>query len=485
MRRFGVNKTQSLNDLLLRYQSAFLLLVLVSGALGGAGIYSWSRIYHESLRINSMLEGAQEMRGSLYRQMKEVFDASFLGDTEAKTQYRHYAKSVEASLAALKAKAASENEIGAIERLSEAYEQVKVRADSIMQGLPIQGMEERRRIFDTDLELNAFNQYEAAFDAIDRLLALNRSELDTRLQRLDQLAPLLLIVPLLLAAGLLFLSRNFLRGKVITPLNQLLHATKAVTRGDLTQNVPQTGAAELATLSAAFNQMASELAASRDALVQAEKNATLSALVPVVAHNIRNPLSSIRATAQVLDEPALSAEVREGLHGIINTADRLEEWTRSLLSYLHPLEPQLSRCTLSAIADNALQLLRTKLEAKDISIVREGWQHAPEQMLDVDLFEQALHGLLGNAIEASPRGGKLTLAIAASGGHVKLTLGDQGSGFTFMPEHGSLNPGPTTKPFGTGLGIPFAMKVCEVHGGAIAFDKKSGTEVTITLPKVQ
>lgn len=217
-------------------------------------------------------------------------------------------------------------------------------------------------------------------------------------------------------------------------------------------------------------------------LVQAEKNATLSALVPVVAHNIRNPLSSIRATAQVLDDPELSGEVREGLRGIINTADRLEEWTRSLLSYLHPLEPQLTRCTLTQIADSALKLLQTKLDAKDITVVREHWEHAPEQALDVDLFEQALFGLIGNAIDASPRGGKLKLGLATGAEHAKLTLGDQGSGIPFLPEQGSLTPGPTTKPFGTGLGIPFAMKVCEVHGGAIAFERNQGTEVTITLP---
>ncbi|MGH8773486.1 MAG: HAMP domain-containing protein, partial [Burkholderiales bacterium] len=349
-------------------------------------------------------------------------------DAAAKAQYRHYAEALESDLATLQTRASSNAELNLVQNLRIAYGQVKAQADRIMEGLAIENIEERRRIFDTDLELNAFNQYEAAFDAIDRLLASNRAELAARLSRLDQLAPLLLMVPLVLAVGLLFLSRNFLQGSVIRPLNQLLHATKAIARGDLTQPVPQTGAAELAALSSAFNQMASDLATSRDMLVQAEKNATLSALVPVVAHNIRNPLSSIRATAQVLDDPELSGEVREGLRGIINTADRLEEWTRSLLSYLHPLEPQLTRCTFTQIADSALKLLQTKLDAKDITVVREHWEHAPEQALDVDLFEQALFGLIGNAIDASPRGGKLKLALATGAEHAKLTLGDQGSG---------------------------------------------------------
>lgn len=478
-----VAKNKSLNDLLLGYQSAFLVLVLVSGALGGAGIYSWSQIHRESLRINAMLEGAQEMRGHLYRQMKEVLDAAFLADAEARPQYRYYADLIEDHLQTLEARAEGAEERTAIARLREAYNQVKTRADKIIAGPAIETPEERRRVFDTDLELTAFNEYEAAFDAIDRLLALSRNAIADRLATLNRLAPFLLIVPLLLAVGLLLLSRNFLQRAVIVPLNKLLRATNEISRGDLTQKIPETGAAELATLSQAFNHMAAELAGSRDLLVRAEKAATLSALVPVVAHNIRNPLSSIRATAQVLDDPGLSGEVREGLNGIINAADRLEEWTRSLLSYLHPLTPQLNRCTLTQIADDALRLLTPKLAAKSIEVKREGWDKAPEQELDVQLLEQALTGLLGNAIDASPSRGRITLALVNSDARIKLSLIDEGGGMPFTPEPDELAPGPTTKRHGTGLGIPFAMKICEVHGGRIEFSSSGeGTSVDIILP---
>src|SRR5688500_8432958 len=106
---------QSLNSLLLRYQAAFLLLVLASALLGGAGIYSWSRIYRESLRINSIMQEAQEMRGHLYRQMKEVFDATFLGDAAAKAQYRHYAEALESNLEALQTRASSKTEMDLVE----------------------------------------------------------------------------------------------------------------------------------------------------------------------------------------------------------------------------------------------------------------------------------------------------------------------------------------------------------------------------------
>ncbi len=74
--------------------------------------------------------------------------------------------------------------------------------------------------------------------------------------------------------------------------------------------------------------MAGDLAQSRQSLLRAEKQATLGSLVPVLAHNIRNPIAAIRATAQVINDPAFSEETKEDIAGIIATTDRLERWTR-------------------------------------------------------------------------------------------------------------------------------------------------------------
>ena len=478
-------QARSLKHLMLFYALGYLLLVLASGALGGAGLYLWHQSSEESLRINSMVGEIQEMRGNLYRQVKEVFDAVFLNDPDAARQYQEYQKRIELHLENLDSAAAYNEEHEAINRLREAYNIIKTQAADITRARAGMPLKQKRKIFDTDLEMAGFGRYEEAFNALEQLLQLQQAELQNRLVTLTQLAPLLLLLPILLAVVLLLLSRIFMQRAIVRPLSALQEAATLISHGDLSHKVPEKGAAELVTLAQTVNRMADDLATSRESLLRAEKQATLGALVPVMAHNIRNPLASIRATAQIINDSELSAELREGLSGIISTADRLERWTHSLLSYLHPLKAQRSLCKLPQLVDNVLELLKPRLAEKDIQVVREGWDGQIEIALDVQLVEQALHGLLANAMDASPRRGKLEIRMNETAQDVRLTIADQGSGMPFTPAAGDLSPGPSTKSFGSGLGIPFAMKVCDAHGGKIEFQSSNphGTEVRLILSK--
>jgi nitrogen fixation/metabolism regulation signal transduction histidine kinase len=480
-----MSQAKSLKHLMLFYALGYLLLVLASGALGGAGLYLWHQSSEESLRINSMVGEIQEMRGNLYRQVKEVFDAVFLNDPDAARQYQEYQKRIELHLENLDSVAVYNEEHEAINRLREAYNIIKAQAADITRARAGMPLKQKRRIFDTDLEMAGFGRYEEAFNALEQLLKLQQAELQNRLATLTQLAPLLLLLPILLAVVLLLLSRIFMQRAIVRPLSALQEGASLISHGDLSHKVPEQGAAELVTLAQTVNQMAGDLATSRESLLRAEKQATLGALVPVMAHNIRNPLASIRATAQIMNDSELSAELREGLSGIVSTADRLERWTHSLLSYLHPLKAQRSLCKLPQLVDNVLELLKPRLAEKEIQVVRQGWDGRIEIALDVQLVEQALHGLLANAMDASPRQGKLEIRMNETAQDVRLTIADQGSGMPFTPAAGDLSPGPSTKSFGTGLGIPFAMKVCDAHGGKIEFQSSNphGTEVRLILPK--
>ena len=230
--------------------------------------------------------------------------------------------------------------------------------------------------------------------------------------------------------------------------------------------------------------MATELQANRDALVRTEKQAAMGLLVPMLAHNIRNPLASIRATAQVLDEPKHDDDTRESLQGIINTVDKLERWTSSLLAYLHPIKPQLNLVNFDSILAGALLPLSQKLRDKNIKLVKQ-LEPAIEINTDEHLLEQMFYNLILNAIDASPKGSSVVVDAALQQGSFTCSISDQGTGMPFTPDPHTLSPGPSTKRFGTGLGIPFAFKVCEVLGGHISFAaaQPQGTCVTITLPK--
>jgi hypothetical protein len=108
----------SLRKLALAYALGALLLVLITVAIGGTGLYLWQQASRESVRINSLVEETQGMRGSLYRQMKEVFDALFLHDPDAAVQYRTQQQEVEARLAVLRTLVHAAVEREAIQRLA-------------------------------------------------------------------------------------------------------------------------------------------------------------------------------------------------------------------------------------------------------------------------------------------------------------------------------------------------------------------------------
>jgi signal transduction histidine kinase len=478
------SRLPSLRNLALTFGAGAIALVIATVLVGGAGIIAWQRASSEALRINLLVEETQAVRGALYRQMKEVFDAVFLDDPDARAEYRAREAEVTQHLARLRRIAAGPEELSAVARLSEAYDAIRGHTDGMIADWPRLDLDAKRRILESELEQTSLRSFEHTFAELESQLGRQGQALGARLRLLAWLSPLLLALPMIGAAGLLLWSRIVLRRAIIEPVMAVQAATGMISRGELEHRVPEVGAAELQQLAASVNRMAGDLAESRESLVRAERQSTLAALVPVVAHNIRNPLASIRATAQVISDPALPGDVRDGLDGIIAASDRLERWTHALLSYLHPLEPQRSRCTAGELVDNIGTMLQPRLDQKGLTLDTAGWDRALALAVDIQLLEQALHGLVLNAIEASPDGATIRLNAIREGNDAVLAVEDQGGGMPFTPEARGLTPGPSTKRLGTGLGIPFAAKVVEVHGGTLRFETSpaGGTRVRITLP---
>ena len=477
---------RSLRSLQLAYGLALVLLVGITGVAGTVGLVLSERWSGEARRIDALLRLAEEARGDLYRQTKEVFDYHFLADPEAAGQYRAYGEALAAKLAELESLAKTRAETAAVASLMAAQRAARADADAIMARDRGDFAEaEKLVLFDTELEVGSLARVEAALAAAtDRFLSARR-ELERRVERLTGLAFAVLTVAVAAAAILLLFARGVLQRAFVAPLSELLAALAAFGAGRLERPVEERGAAERVTLQRAINQMTREVAESRAALVRSEKQAALAALVPVIAHNIRNPLASIRATAQVLPGSNDDREATaSGLRSILAAVDRLNGWLTSLLSYLDPSGARRQTGSLAGCADNALALLAPKLAEKGLSVTRHDWQAGGSAALDAHLMEQAIFGLLVNAAEASPAGAALDLAAGGDGGTSWLAITDRGPGLPFTPSAGGAVPGPTTKTWGSGLGIPFAYKVCELHEGTLAFDRPAdgGTRVTLTLP---
>ena len=480
-----MRKPKSLRELLLAHELIFIALILLAVAGGTFGIHLWDKSAKESQRIHLLVQEIQQTRGDLYRQMKELFDAFFLNDADAREEYKTYTESILKHFHKLDALAVGTKELQAIKDLENNYKIFAKDAPDMFYRYQASPNEKSRKALYQDMETGIFSRYEAVSKRAEDLLLLKQDELKMRLDDAKRASMTILMIPILLAGLLLFISRLFLKRAIINPINAMMQATSEISAGNLQHKVPETGAQELATLSQEINKMADELQANRDALVRTEKQAAMGLLVPMLAHNIRNPLASIRATAQIIDVPKKDNDARESLEGIINTVDRLERWTGALLAYLHPIKPQLKLMQFVSILEGALLPLTAKIRKKNITVIKNIGQAHKELRTDEHLLEQVLYNLILNALDASPKNSTITIDAMLNHDTFICSISDQGPGMPFTPDPHTLSPGPSTKRFGTGLGIPFAFKVCEVLEGAIAFEALSpqGTRITLTLPQ--
>jgi signal transduction histidine kinase len=481
-------KKTSLKNLLLIHELAFILLIMLVASMGAFGIHLQNKSSQESSRISSIVQEVQQTRGDLYRQMKELFDAYFLKDIEARNEYNNFTRVVEEHFVQLLRIAEGSAEKSAIKELHAGYKAFVAETSVLFDKESDISGDELNKIFNTDLESGLFQHYEKILANTEQLLNEKQAELEIKIADSKRKANFMLFTPLILAVLLLLFSRVFLKRSIVKPIEDVLKATAEISAGNLSHKAPEESIAELASLSRAINDMAEKLMISQENLVRTEKQAAQGLLVPMLAHNIRNPLASIRATAQVLDDPALDKDTRESLKAIINTVDRLERWTGALLAYLHPMKPQLGITSIREIVEGALDPLQQRLQAKSITLNLPNWTALHKSydpiFTDQHLLEQVIYNLVLNAIDASNKGGVITINLITQAHHFILEIIDNGTGMPFIPDPGAVSA-PSTKRFGTGIGIPFAFKVCDALNGDLQFSNNplGGTKISMHLPK--
>jgi signal transduction histidine kinase len=234
--------------------------------------------------------------------------------------------------------------------------------------------------------------------------------------------------------------------------------------------------------------MARALKAIQEQLVQSERLAALGELSSSVAHNIRNPLASIRSVAQVGMQEASDPEGRESFADIIQAADRLEGWVQGLLSYTRPFSLERRKQSLNRLVEGCLDLHRPSMAEKALGVVLELDSDLPEIILDPERMEQAVVAVLANAVEASRRGGRIVLqtalAAGAEGAEASIRITDEGEGISPELRERVFSPYFTTKANGIGLGLAMARRIVEQHRGRITLSRgpEGGTLVEITLP---
>ncbi|CRG49531.1 PAS domain-containing sensor histidine kinase [Yersinia wautersii] len=220
-----------------------------------------------------------------------------------------------------------------------------------------------------------------------------------------------------------------------------------------------------------------------------EKLAAIGNLAAGVAHEIRNPLSSIKGFAKYFEgHSPQGSEEQELAKVMIKEVDRLNRAVTELLGLVRPSDLRIQLVNINEIIAHSLHLIRQDADSKKITIQFINNENLPRVEIDPDRFTQALLNLYLNAIQAMGRAGTLEIALAlVEESKLRISVIDTGKGIRAEDLENIFNPYFTTKASGTGLGLAIVQKVIEEHQGRITVTShpQSGTRFDMTIPLVQ
>lgn len=219
-----------------------------------------------------------------------------------------------------------------------------------------------------------------------------------------------------------------------------------------------------------------------------DRLAILGRMAAAMAHELRNPLGSIRGFIQLFKKNSIKEHDQQMCRyadTVIGEIDRLNSVITSMLNFSRPVEPQLEETELHPFFSNVLRLIKQDATAKGIALISHVPDDLPVVSLDRNLFTQALLNLLINALEAMPGGGELTIeAHKKNSDTISIRIVDSGKGIPKEIQKQIFEPFFTTKPSGTGLGLATVEKVVTEHGGSIRVEsiENEGSTFYIELP---
>jgi two-component system sensor histidine kinase HydH len=229
-------------------------------------------------------------------------------------------------------------------------------------------------------------------------------------------------------------------------------------------------------------------------LRRTERLAALGQLTAGLAHELRNPLGTIKASAEMLTKDAARRrpEVMSEMAGYIGSeVDRMNGLISRFLDFARPLQIRPVQADLKTVIDDVIRQQADLARASGVEVTARLPEGAPENSMvfsfDPDMLKLALSNLVQNAIQASTPGQSVEIRAQPAAGEVLLFVSDHGKGIE--PDHveSIFNPFFTTRPQGVGLGLAIVSKIVDEHQGRINVfsEPGKGTTFEIALPRAQ
>ncbi len=290
---------------------------------------------------------------------------------------------------------------------------------------------------------------------------------------------------LLAVALVVLVGTGLLTAHLTRDLRRLSEAAVSVSLGDLDRKLPEPRRDEVGQVTRAFNRMTENLRRTVEALAAKESMAAVGEFAAGLAHEIRNPLTSIQVDLQYVEErlPA-DSPLREPQTKALTELGRLDATVRDALKVARSGQVRMANIDLRDVLDAAAHAVGPSFETRQARLEKT----LPETPLalrgDAAALEQLFLNLLRNAAEALPEGGKASLWVTASEGSIEVCVDDSGPGMSPEVQSRAFEPLFSTRTEGTGLGLPIAQRIAAAHGGSIEIESRSegGTRVTVHLP---
>jgi signal transduction histidine kinase len=279
---------------------------------------------------------------------------------------------------------------------------------------------------------------------------------------------------------------------ITRPLNEFVDFTELLGKGEFSKRLEIRSKDELGYLAHRFNRLSMDLKAAQEKieeaytythLLQAEKLSSIGQISAGLAHELKNPMTTLKMLFQAFGEqPDMTRDDAEVIH---NEIEKIDTILTRFLGFVRQKDIEPSDIDLNKLIERILSFASFDIRNSQIAVHKDMLETLPHVFGDRALLEQVFLNLVLNAVQAMPDGGEMRISGKADDEFVDIMIWDKGGGIPPDIRSKIFDPFFTTKTQGTGLGLSIAYNIVKTHGGRLYFisNERGGTVFTVKLPQ--